>query len=279
MLKHLLIIASLIVLIQSSLSASKVKVEYYFFQPEVKYCGDEMYNVSMKGYNTFGKVGEPILPMKTARILIPPETKVKNVIVYTEGESIIPGSYFINYGKEARPMTEEPRDPGPNYDIYTSNNWFPGVFNSVGEHQYLRGAKIYIFNLYPVQYQPAKGILKFYTKFIVNVETTECGESKGTLRYRNKKSDDEIIMDFVDNPQMIAHYENMRREKVTEDDNYQYVIITKEDLVDAFEVLANWIESENGLTTNIVTTEYIDSLDYSREGYLPEDEADLLQQT
>lgn len=103
--KDFLIIVYLIILMQCSLSASTITVEYNFFQPDIKYYGDGMYNVVMKGVDKFEKVGEPILPMKTARILIPPKTKVESVTVITEGESVIPGSYFVNYGKEERPLT------------------------------------------------------------------------------------------------------------------------------------------------------------------------------
>ncbi|MBU1627573.1 hypothetical protein KKB18_09415, partial [bacterium] len=85
------------------LSARTITVEYHFDEPELRYNPDGSTDIFIDDTISYAEVGKPILPMKTAKILIPRDASVTNISVLKEKEIVLPGEYFINYGRTALP--------------------------------------------------------------------------------------------------------------------------------------------------------------------------------
>ena len=82
--------------------SSVITVDYSFSNPELKYNPDNTVEIFHEGLNQIRQVGEPMLPVKTAKILIARDEIVKKVTVIENGERILPGKHFINYGSTVK---------------------------------------------------------------------------------------------------------------------------------------------------------------------------------
>jgi len=147
-------------------------------------------------------------------------------------------------------------------DVYTSTNWYPGIDFAKGSYKYLRGAKIFVVNLFPLQYKPSSGKLMYYTDFTVNIETVDVEPPQSIVSYRNTFNDNQIIKDFVHNPEHIIYYQNNvplgdKSQPLDDTQTYQYVVITNENLYTSFQTLTDWKNTQYGLTTYIETVENI----------------------
>ncbi|MBU1627397.1 hypothetical protein KKB18_08525, partial [bacterium] len=88
-----------------SLWADTITVDYHFTDPVTRYNPDGTTDIMMEDTLTTCNVGEPLLPMRTAKILIARNEKVKNIKIIKEGETILPGEYFVNYVRKPIPMS------------------------------------------------------------------------------------------------------------------------------------------------------------------------------
>ena len=61
-------------------------------------------------------------------------------------------------------------------------------------------------SIYPVQYQPSNGVLKYYSEFTLVLETEKCEVPNWILSYRSLEFDDYVICNSVDNPEYIKNY-------------------------------------------------------------------------
>ena len=102
------------------------------------------HRVIMDGLDIFGKPGEPLLPIKTVRVLIPFNSKVKEVRVLPGRKVFLGGSYFIEPGQMPVPLSsQEPVEPTlPDERIYGSSSPFPAKIYSNPFIQSKRGYRI-----------------------------------------------------------------------------------------------------------------------------------------
>ena len=75
-------------------------VTYTFQDPITKYNPDGTSDISMQGTINNPVVGKPLLPMKTAKILIHPAESIKSIEIQKDPEMILPGKYFVEFGSQ-----------------------------------------------------------------------------------------------------------------------------------------------------------------------------------
>jgi hypothetical protein len=257
-------ITLLFLLLATTPLIASYSVEYYFNEPLIVYNNDGTSDFSMDGTINNAIDGKPLLPMKTARILIHRDDIVTSINVIPGNEITLQGKYFVDYSRSQVPTDDYyPLDKylslassDIDRDLYTSNNWYPSSLNSKGTYQYLRGSKIFLVNLYPVQYQPATGIVKYYSSMTVQIKTETSTSKLNLLAYRNSPNDNAIISNSVDNPEILKYYMDANK-ALSPLLNAQYLIITNNALYSTFTNLASWKQTHWGLSTYIETVENI----------------------
>jgi len=201
--------------------------------------------------------GLPLLPVRTARILIPQGQEVVAVNVVPGREQWIDGSYILKWSSPPVPMGQSAAGEAPaNAQVYGSAEAFPAKLYSVVSVQHLCGYQILLVNLYPVQYHPAVGRIRYHESLRVVVACAPVGPPVGQhARCRGSATDLARVARIVDNPTEADSYV-ADGAPLADSPQYDYIIITSQDLLPAFQELANW-KASRGLTVGIATIEDI----------------------
>jgi len=270
------------------------KLDYAFETPKVmtsktdvpadsgltKFSGLPFSSIIQKGTIPYAaKEGLPVLPVKTAKILIPPGHIVTSISVSPGKKRQIDGEYNVEYMKTPQITTDKSSNKTrPDSEIYRSAKEFPGVLYKKVGIQHKQGASILVINLFPVQYVPAKGMLLYYENLNVSVETQMDKSEKRSEENDNQVTDLSSIINFVDNPKAIEWYPNIQLNdngfhQIDPDlfiRRYTYIIITDQELSGAFKPLISHKQSR-GISARIFDLNYI----YSRySGVRPDGSTD-----
>ena len=180
-----------------------IKVE--FSAPQIT-AVREYYRVGMEGLPNFGKPGEPELPIRPVRVLIPFGSEVEGVKVSHGREVALDGFYIVEPGQEPVPLSSEApvEFTPPDEKIYNCSTPFPARIYSDPFPQSKRGYKILILSLYPVSYVPSKGELSYFEEMTVEVKFRPA--PPGGLSVRCSSEDRREIMRMVNNPEVIDSY-------------------------------------------------------------------------
>ncbi|MBN2373659.1 hypothetical protein JXL19_07725, partial [bacterium] len=188
-------------------NANEAHIEktFKFAQPEIKI--KEGYTfVTVKDIPLYGTQGEPVLPVKTVRLLIPAGRDIKNIHVHPGAKGTMKGQHTIAHGQKNFPMhiryaiDETP----PNEAIYHSHKPFPGALYSDFTIQKKMGYRILILNLHPVEYIPAAGKISYYEELRVSVETCTAKTVAEKVKVRESEMDRSEISRLVDNPEALS---------------------------------------------------------------------------
>ena len=192
-------------------------------------------NVLVPGLDNRYRKGEPIIPFKTIRVLLPHGPEIDSIDVILGEEIKLEGDYFLEPGQEEYPyifngtINETP----PNKSIYNSLNNYPKKIYSVEPVQRLVGYDILTINLYPVRYVPKTKQISYFNDITVKIKTKGINEkiTNGIAKeknYRELDKDMNRIRNIVENPEIIETYEFIDKSPVK--DNYDYIIITNNEL-------------------------------------------------
>ncbi len=268
-------------------STSKITLQYLLNEPTVDRGAvtlagpdgsKEIYDsVTIPGLNNRIVPGEPVLPLRTARILIPYGEEVQEVKVVPGNERYL-GSVSIRPGQNSVPIgftknctgcnpednwTYTPELALLNEEIYESESPYPETAYSVLGVQKKHGYNILYVNLYPIKYIPKTGDAYSFGAFDVEV-TTAPAETLDRGLFRGLPEDREEVGTIVDNPEKATTYVSdlaLTNKSLLLDGNYDYVIITNQYLKEApgpynFQALAAW-KTKKGVNAAIVTVEDI----------------------
>ena len=225
-----------------------------------------VHHVEIADTFTMSSVGNPILPYRALKILLPPEMTLSDITVEHGQEKYIEGSYHLDWAKQPRrlPGTDggnnikEHAPTSRNENMYTSHLPFPGTLFKEVSIQYFRGYPVLYLNLYPVHYIPAKQCLYYYQEISIKINITR---NRGVNRcYRSSTEDLSEVLNMVDNGESIkAEYLG----------SYQYPALSTWDMVIitnnafnnssalyTFQDLADYRTSK-GIKTTIITVEDI----------------------
>jgi hypothetical protein len=217
-------------------------------------------SVAMPGLSQCGSPGEPILPFKLVKALIPQGKDVQSVGVTTSNRKVLEGSFNVEYGKTLVPISSNITVVDkPNQVIYNSANPYPGMLFSQMSEQCLRGYKILPLKLHPVQYIPKTNELFYFQTMTATIRLKETGKISSS--FRDLPQDGELVLGIVDNPDKVQTYAKTvtRVQKTTFVDpsySYDYVIITNNALKSSFQPLVDW-KIQKGLNATIVLVEDI----------------------
>ncbi|GAF98893.1 unnamed protein product, partial [marine sediment metagenome] len=155
-----------------------IKLEYVFSEPKLERI-NEYYSIYMPDTGKLhDDIGLPLLPVKTAKILIPQGHDVKTINIVLGKKITLDGEFMIEYAKPQIPIgSDETVEAQQNEEVYSSSKPFPGKLHSVVSTQFLSGYKILILNLFPVEYIPASGKVSYYERMKLIVVNVPSGPS------------------------------------------------------------------------------------------------------
>jgi len=208
--------------------------------------------------------GEPVVPFRTARILIPFGEEVQDIKVLP-GEKKNLGKILIEPGQDPLPISfsgDHAYTP-INETTYGSMEPYPKDVYSVIGVQEKKGYKILFINIYPIMYIPKTKDTYYFGTFDLEVKTRP-QETLDRGLYRGLPRDSEQITRMVDNPGEVSTYSQDLAPTGSSpllDGAYDYVIITSRALKNApvpynFTDLVSWKNSK-GVVSTIVTVEDI----------------------
>jgi hypothetical protein len=230
--------------------------------------------IDMKGCYVIGRnVGEPLLPIKSISLLIPPMKNVASIhIKGTPVEIDIVENPIVPYQNPV-PFGQNQEEFVISDSVYSADINYPGILLDDYQIGYSHGYTILNVNLNPVQYNPVKGEVNYYPEMMVEIELEDSSEMNQF--FRNNPEDKDYVENLVSNIEVFDTYTSeiptfgYDGGLCDPDDNYDYVIVTTEhnglDHWETSETIPyNWDSlmdrhmSDDGLSCTLVTVQEIE---------------------
>ncbi|MBD3367388.1 MAG: T9SS type A sorting domain-containing protein [Candidatus Eisenbacteria bacterium] len=243
--------------------AGVVTYRYDFAEPVIEYDG-EYHNVTMRGAWSHGEPGQPVLPMKGARLLLPPGETVSEITI-SPGQRIVLGDgYTVRPGQRQYPLSHE----GPVEMVpadYAGRGVLPDALHGEPVVGSYRGYSIANVPLHPVEFDPATGAVAYYTSFEVTVrtETTRAGIADVERMIRHDDRTLSALARMVDNAYEASQYAAIdpappASRSLDPALDYRYIIVTT-DSWDGY--LTDFVDyqTERGLKAGVFLRSWISS--------------------
>lgn len=246
---------------------NRIVLEYDFSEPVVSK-GTEYDSVRIGGLESYERTGAPVIPVRPVTVLIPFGREVVSTRVISLDEQELAGVYRLPPAQKPYPLSYggKVEKTGPNPAIYGQTKPWPGLKHEAVSTQSKRGYKLFIANLFPLQYTPATGKIIYAKKMQLEIKLASSGQANV---FRPSKETRAALRKIVDNPKSLETYpaEDKSARKLEGAATlpgggpYQYVIITNQSLANAggswnFQKLRD-NKISKGMTATIVTTEWI----------------------
>ncbi len=211
---------------------------------------------------------KPMIPVQHLRIALPSSMKVTSVRIDAIQEHILPGAYTIYPAQPPQTMnTDDPPFFSPDDDVYGSSNLYPSSYAELTGECDLTGQAMADLIVSPIHYRPAQQQVIFcnsITLTLIGTPDYTCGDYQSShLTAENRQIYEAQIKAMVVNPEDVALQTSPYLETTgVPPGNYDYVIITANNWVSAFQPLAEW-KTKKGTPAIIVTTDWI----YNESGY------------
>lgn len=198
----------------------EIKVDFPI--PKISKVG-KYHRIIMQDIGNMAKPGEPLLPEKTVKILIPYGKEIGEIDVMGKRKVTLEGEYHIEPGERPVPLSYKDAStfggepcfsaslrnkgkirPTPRDErIYNSEKPFPGRWYTFGSVQSMRGYRILIVNLHPVEYIPKEGRISYYKRMLIRVKTRPIEKP---IPFRGRIEDERRVKELVVNPEEILSY-------------------------------------------------------------------------
>ena len=181
--------------------------------------------------------GAPTLPVQVISILLPPMKTVSNIFVEGEKEEINLEDYNLIEKpvfpyQDSVPFGDAPKEFAFDSKIYSKNELYPNQIKKEYHIGYSHGYSILDVSINPVQYNPVKGTLYYYSDITINIDLKD---AKPNMFYRNNIEDKAWVEKLVFNSEIADTYTSeiptfgYDGGLCDPEDTNEYVIITTED--------------------------------------------------
>lgn len=194
----------LVLIILGMVRRDTLEIKVDFPIPKISKVG-KYHRLSMQDIGNMAKPGGPLLPEKTVKILVPYGREVGEIDVIGKRKVTLEGEYNIESGERPVPLSYKGKiRPTPRDErIYNSQKPFPGRLYTFGSLQSMRGYRILIVNLHPVEYIPKEGKISYYKGMLIRVETRP---AERAIPFRGRIEDERRVKELVVNPEAILSY-------------------------------------------------------------------------
>lgn len=196
----------------------------------------------------------PALPRVCVNVLIGPNEELLD-FSYTKTEQKIEDDVFISACPEILPTNILVKQDTDTVVSYMLDNYPLTSVNYIGTHV-INGYKYLSFDICPFRYDNNGRILYLEEDFSFNISL----QTNMPIRdVKVRKNDETMIRNLVVNPEDISLYDYFRILNKTGQrtaHQYEYAIITNNNLKPTFQKLANW-KTQKGVKTTVLTVEEI----------------------
>ncbi len=228
--------------------------------------------VSLHDAGSTGEAGKPCLPVRTVRIALPHGMRAIRVHLSEIETAALPGEYDVLPAQPPLPIGDPratDRRAEPDRAVYASTEPYPPrVVELVGQAD-LAGQSVAVLRVHPVRYTPTSGKLTLTTSLTFGIEGVlghECGDYlPARTSRRQRECYRRMLSGMVVNPRDVELLERSggpSAPRGVPEGAFEYVIVTHDLWVDAFQPLADW-RTQTGVPATIVTTDWI----YTTGGY------------
>jgi hypothetical protein len=215
-------------------------------------------------------IGKPLLPVKNIKIALPADMKVTSVQINELKQQAIDGIFTLYPTQPSQKSIQKENTTQfiePDAKTYLSKQIYPTQYIQLTCQNDLAGQSIAEVTVYPIHYIPAQKKLMTISSITFTVEGTSgylCGDYlPERISVSGRALYQQMIQNMVINPEDVTLRTSQEPQSAgVEPGDYDYVIITQDSWVSAFQPLADW-KTKKGIPTNIVTTTWI----YNSGGY------------
>jgi hypothetical protein len=219
--------------------------------------------VRLEGADIVRRPGHPELPLLPVTLALPGGSRLVNVSVGSAETTELlrrvhirpaqPPAILPIPGRE----TEIPSHVPPDRSIYASSSAWPTSPIEVRGTARVSGRTVVDLIVAPLQYLPAEGKLRLFTRLVLEIEYAAADGSEGLPPHPAPTRALEVLAangSALPRPSEGAP----RRDSHLEAGDHEYVIVCRSAYVDAFQPLADW-KTRKGLPARIVEWEWIDA--------------------
>ncbi len=240
-------ITVIVLILAFTLFAETIEHTIHFTSPELKnHRGETL--IEFENTMQSGLPGEPSLPYRAIRLLLPPQETVSKISVYREDPIDLEGSWAVFPMQHVRPISEAGHSAYiRDNDVYSSSSAYPSRFRSDVRVDSWRGYSFASLTVTPVEYTPAEGSIRYYRTIRVSIETradTRTGRLPVSVSEHSRMEARKI----AENPQMAYRY-NLNDLRT---DTYEMLIVTSDDYMDDFGQLTE-LYRKRGIRCEIVS--------------------------
>jgi len=170
-----------------------LRFKYHFKEPNISSSG-EFQSIKVRGLKQYRAEGQPILPFRTIKILMPYGRTFSGAKVTASPMAEIAGTHLIEPGQSPYISQVERIPPDPK--IYSSDKPFLDEIFKIVTIQNKRGYRILYINLFPVKYIPSQRKLFWCNEIDVEISTRTAPVAGG---YRGLAKDKRLIAGQVEN--------------------------------------------------------------------------------
>jgi hypothetical protein len=236
--------------------------------------GFDLVQVNSPRNHLEGAEGEPLLPVITANVLLPAGAQIVNVRTQVEKETVLDGAFNIQPAQKIVPTSSpKPSFTQPKLEVYTSAKRQRENAVENGSRKIMRGHYMAGIKVYPLDYIPSEGKLILRNRIRVFVDYTPGTDEGRKMRSHKNRDFDEMIHGAVVNPQALDMAQAAEESVVSQTqaeaataggvslmsvptNTVEYLIITKSEFADEFQVLADW-KTKKGAPAQVVTLDWI----------------------
>jgi hypothetical protein len=236
-------------------TAGNITQTYHFGNPVINTIEDYQ-AVTFENTLLTGKTGEPALPYREVRLLLPPGEEAVTVNIHFENPVELEGFYNIYPQQASRPLSSGPSMLfSYNENVYNSSEDYPSHQMGHYSTHFQNGHSILLTAFTPVKYIPATGKLSYYRTVTVEVITQQTNRASEALENLGSAPFVASILSSVQNPEVIDRYPVKRNRE----GDYQVLVITRQQFEDEFEEY-RMLYLIRGMKTEVVTVEDIDAV-------------------
>ncbi len=250
--------------------AYSITTQIYFPKPTITESRG-YHTVTIKDALQQGEPSMPVLPYTTLRLLLPQGREFESISLTPGNRRLLEGDFTLEYGRTPiQTSSKATTIDSPNPAVYGSSNPYPTTQVSQVSEQHLRGYRILLITLSPVEYIPKMGQLSYFETMTVQVSLRDSSTTAPLLR--NLSKDKELVRSTVDNPEALSTYTTalttleQPTSIVDPADTYDYVIITNEALNASFQPLIDWKIGKGLNATTVLVESILADPDYFSNG-------------
>ncbi len=214
--------------------------------------------VKLRDHPLLAEPANPLLPVVSFRLLIPPTAEITEVEVVSTDILELPGEYLIHPGQEPRPISAEevPLFVEPDEAIYSSSSPYPGEIAGEFHTGSMGGYRIGSLKLYPIQYIPSQKAIRLHTRIELKVVYKEGVVSPKPRTDNQRRAFRERVRRMVANPEDVDRWAPPLTD--AKQGSREYVIITTDPYVSTLQQLADW-KTKKGVPTEVKTVAWINT--------------------